>query len=359
MIIYVAIFFTLVLLRQNLAGRPNARVQAYYLALILLFFFSAFRFDVGCDWTGYENHWWLQSEFGVLLAYNKEPLWWLLIQILQWFDFSYPWLNVFTSLIFFIGIHVFAGRQKDPLGFLIILFPILIINLPMSGIRQAAAIGIMCIAFCAFQDKKTFWAFIWVTLASMFHLSAIIFFFMLPLVHGNNLKRRIIAASLFLIPIIYLFLSVTSLGVSLSDRFVGSGKFSQDAQGAVFRVCLLTATALFYFFVMRKKWKEISPKSSRLATLSSFLMILTLPLVLVSSVSGDRFAYFLIPLQAMILSNIPFLPIRQYRPIFSVAPYLILGFTFLIWVSFSWHFTECYVPYKTWIFGFPLERRPW
>ena len=226
----------------------------------------------------------------------------------------------------------------------------------MSGIRQGAAIGIMCLAFCAFQDRKTFWVFIWVSLASLTHFSATIFFCMIPLIHGNNLKRRIFTVFLILIPSVYFLMVTTNLGVSASNRFSQSGP---EAQGALFRVTLLTATAMFYLLIMRRKWKKILPKSSRLATLSSFVMISILPLTLVSSMVGDRLSYFLIPLQAMILSNIPFLPIRQYRLIYSVAPYFILGFTFLIWTSFSWHFQECYLPYKNWIFGFPLERRVW
>ena len=346
----------LVLMRQYFIGRTNARVQIYYLILIFLFFFSAFRWEVGCDWMGYLHHWWLYSEFGVNIVLLNEPLWWLLIQLIQWTGLPYPWLNVASSLIFFIGIHALASRQKDPLGFLIILFPILIINMPMSGIRQGAAIGVLCFSFCAFQDKKPFRAFIWISLASLFHFSAFLFFSILPLISGNNLKRRIFIVCLLFIPSMYFIILMTGLQDAIANRFNHSGP---DAHGAVFRVMLLFITAIFYLLIMRKKWKKLSPEISRLATLSSFAMLLTLPLALISSMVGDRVSYFLIPLQAMILSNIPFLPIRQYRPIYSIAPYLLLGFTFLIWTSYSWHFNQCYVPYKTWILGFPPEIRAW
>ena len=61
-----------------------------------------------------------------------------------------------SSAIFFLGVHVLARRQPDPLGFLVLLFPILIINMPMSGIRQGAAIGLLCIAFVAFIDRRPY-----------------------------------------------------------------------------------------------------------------------------------------------------------------------------------------------------------
>lgn len=73
-----------------------------------------------------------------------------------------------------------ARRQPDPLGFLVLLFPILIINMPMSGIKQGAAIGLICIAFAAFIDKKLFWFTAWTLLASTIHNSAIVFLLLIP-----------------------------------------------------------------------------------------------------------------------------------------------------------------------------------
>ena len=76
---------------------------------------------------------------------------------------------------FFWGIHVFAKRQPDPLSFLILTFPILIINMPMSGIRQGAVIGLICIALVHFSDCRPLKFIMWVLIASGFHLSAIVF----------------------------------------------------------------------------------------------------------------------------------------------------------------------------------------
>ena len=52
-----------------------------------------------------------------------------------------------SSFTFFFGAHYMAQRQQNRIAFLILLFPVLIINMPMSGIRQASAIGALCIAF--------------------------------------------------------------------------------------------------------------------------------------------------------------------------------------------------------------------
>ena len=82
-------------------------------------------------------------------------------------------------------------------------------------------------------------------------------------------------------------------------------------------------------------------------------MVMAILLLPISSVIGDRLAYYLIPIQAMIFARIPFLPIRINAPVFAVLPYFALLLVFGIWSQLSWHFGQCYVPYQTWIFGFP------
>lgn len=350
MILYFGIFLILVLLRFNLIGRPRSRNQAYYLILLFLFLFVAFRLDVGCDWSGYLNQWYIQENSSITINSNlAEPLWWLSIAFLQYLNFPYPWLNVFSALVFFLGIHRIAIRQIDSLGFLILLYPILIINMPMSGIRQSVAIGIMCLAINAFTDKKLIWFIFLTIMSTLFHQSAILFIFLLPLIYGKYSKRRIILALIFAVPGIYVILNESNAG-QIVDRYVGAGI---DAIGGVFRVGLLSLTGLAFIVLLSKKWERTFSQTYKITTIFSLIMISLILVIPFSSVIGDRLGYYLIPIQAMILAGIPFLPIQKYRVIYSLAPYLIIGLTFLIWTSISWHFQKCYIPYNTWLFGFP------
>ncbi|MDA9900450.1 EpsG family protein, partial [Planktomarina temperata] len=197
MIFYNFIFFSLVLLQLSLKKHDGRRTLVYLITLCVLFIFSGFRYEVGCDWTGYLNQWEIQKNLPLQIALlNSEPLWWAMIDLIQSSGASYPWMNVASSGIFFLGVHVIARRQPDPLGFLILLFPILIINMPMSGIRQAAGIGIMCFAIISFIDKRTFWFVTFVLLAAAFHNSAIIFLLLAPLVGENYSRSRLYLATL-------------------------------------------------------------------------------------------------------------------------------------------------------------------
>ncbi len=352
MIFYVTIANLMFLLRYGLKGKTRVRAQIYPILLAFLFILSGFRFEVGCDWGGYLSQWNIQGFSSLQLALlDAEPAWWAMMQGLQSLGLSYVWLNVTSSAIFFLGVHVLARRQPDPLGFLILLFPILIINMPMSGIRQGAAIGIMCIAFSAFLDKRLFWFAAWTFLASTFHNSAIIFLLFLPLVGGEFTKKRLALASLLAIPGGIALLSGDAADQAVT-RYVDSGV---DAAGAAFRVMLLLLTGIGYFLLLRKGWKRTFPGDYKLVSVSALIMVAMIVLLPVSTVIGDRLGYYLIPVQTMIFARIPYLPLRHSKALYSFVPYLGLGLVLLIWTSLSWHFQQCYVPYQTWIFGLPAS----
>lgn len=292
----------------------------------------------------------LQQGAGFEAAWaQREPLWWITIELLQRLELSYPWLNVTSSAIFFAGIHTLARRQPDPLAFLILLFPILILNMPMSGIRQGAAIGLMCIAFTAFVDRRLVRFIMWTAVAAGFHSSSLLFLLLTPLVGGSYSKKRIFAAGLLAIP--GSLLIVTGEGAEVAIlRYVDS---NIDAFGAAYRTGTLFLSAIFFYWFLRRQWKVAFPFDYKLASLGALMMLAVFPLTAVSSVIADRLGYYFIPLQAMIFARTPFLVHRSQSRILTAAPYLGLALVLLVWTATSWHFSLCYIPYKTWLFGFP------
>lgn len=351
--IYVAVFNLMVVLRLALANATRMRGQLYIPLLIAFFLFSAFRFEVGCDWTGYINQYLIYSlpNFYEVWSLPRETLWVSLFIFQAWLELPYPWINVFSSLIFFVGLNAMARRQPDPMAFLVLLFPILIINMPMSGIRQGAAIGIMFFAFNAFVDHKTLRFVILTLIAAGLHSSALVFLLLAPLVSGPYSRKRLLLAVCLALPGSMLLLQGDA-GEMATGRYVGTGI---DAAGAVFRVGLITITGAYFFLFLRRKWQAQFPADFKLAIIGALLMLGMFALLPLSSVVADRLAYYLLPIQAMIFARLPFLQIRNDRAIHVTFPYVLLGVTFLVWSSISWHFAQCYLPYQTWLFGFPEE----
>lgn len=348
--LYVGLTNFLFLLRYALAQSGALRKQIYLLVLATLFVFSAFRYQVGCDWQGYYNQYLVAAKFDwSSITEIREPIWWAILGWINDMGLPYPVANIASSAIFFLGVHVLARRQPDPLGFLVLLFPILIINLPMSGIRQGAAIGLLCIAFVAFIDRRPLWLAFWVVLAAGFHSSALIFMLLLPVATGHYNRNRLMLAAITAVPGAFFLASGDAAEVATS-RYIGTGV---DAAGAAFRVGLLGLSALYFFMFVRKKWLRTWPHDYSLASIGAIGMALVILLVPVSSVIGDRFGYYLIPIQAMIFARLPFLPFRANAGLQSALPYLGLLLVFIVWSQLSGHFNQCYIPYQTWLFGFP------
>ena len=347
---YFGLANVLFLLRYALASAQKARRQFYYIALWALFTFSAFRFQVGCDWSGYYYQFIkAQNIEWSFITESREPIWWAILGGIQAIGLPYPVANIASSAVFFAGIHVLARRQPDPLGFLILLFPILIINMPMSGIRQGAAIGLICIAFAAFIDRRPIWFGFWTIIAAGFHASALVFLLLLPVATGRYTKSRLVFAALLAIPGAY-FLASGESGEVASSRYIET---SVEAFGAIFRVGILGLSALYFFLFIRKKWMRVFPQDYSIVSIGAIGMALAFLLIPLSSVIGDRFGYYLIPIQAMIFARLPYLPLKTNQALHSAFPYMLLLIVFGVWTLFSGHFQKCYIPYNSWIFGLP------
>jgi hypothetical protein len=351
--LYLSLFNVFLFFRLT-AQRLSTRNLWYWIVLAALFIFVAFRFEVGCDWSGYYIQY--ESMRGGNLATaleRRDPVWWTLVHFTHVAGLPYPWLNVFSALVFFGGAHVLARRQPDPLAFLILLFPVLIINMPMSALRQAAAIGLVCVALTSFLDRRLLRFVFWIVLASGFHSSAAIFLLLAPLVRGAYTRNRLALAGLLALPGAYLIASGGDAELAVS-RYVDSGR---DAFGAAYRAGVLFLSGLLFILFLRREWLRRFFPDYKLASLGAMMMLATLPLVAFSTIIADRLGYYFIPFQAMIFARVPYLTQGQQRRLLTIAPYIGLSLILIVWILTSRHFNQCYVPYQTWLFGFPASFR--
>ena len=347
--LYLSITSILFLLNFISKYNYQLRNQIYYLVFILLFIFSTFRYQVGCDWYGY-YHLFLKYKNGLInLTFDSDPISHLIFDLTANSGLAYPFVYIPFSIIFFIGIYFLARRQPNPLSFIILLFPILIINIAMSAVRQGAAIGIICIAFTAFIDRRPLMYAFFVILASAFHTSAIIFMLLLPFASGRYNNTRLAIASFLALPGLILLFSNSEVQRAISV-YVGTGR---EAFGAIFRLAIISLTGFYFFLFIKNKWKNYYPKEYSLVSIGSIIMILSFILFPLSTIIFDRFGYYLIPIQAMIFARIPYLPFKKNHLLHSLFPYLGLLIFLLVWTQTSWIFVECYVPYKSWLFEIP------
>jgi hypothetical protein len=342
---YLFVYATLLLGGFITASRPLPRTAFYYMCLTGLFVFVGFRYEVGCDWSGYEIIFEAQRyETFADTALRSEPAFGLLNAIVHYSGLEYPYINVFSSAAFFLGFHALAKRQPDRLGFLILSFPVLLLNLPMSANRQAIAVGFLCVASNAFVECRLWRFVILVVCASGFHSSALTYLLFAPLIHGQLTPKKVALAGLIALPGAYLLMTSEAFN-TYSQRYVGT---EIDAAGAVFRAGLLAIAGAVFLRFLNAKWKTEFPRDHKLVLLSSYLMVIMLPAALFSSVIGDRFGYYLNPTQLIILARLPFLAGGRHSILIFLAPYAALGLVLLVWTQTSTMFSICYEPYRLW-----------
>ena len=345
---YLVILNGLFLLR--LIARADRTRALYWVVLIGLFLFSAFRFRVGCDWSGYYYNYLKGAslDYAEVLG-EREPLWWLIQIAFDRAGIPYPWVNVLTSAIFFVGIHALARRQPDRFGFLVLLFPILIINMPMSAIRQGAAVGLLCLSMLAFIDQRPVRFVAWILLASTFHTSALAFLPLSLLAMGKYTKARIAMTGVLAGPALFLLSQKDAVQSSI-DLYAD---IDREAFGAIFRVGLLAMSGLYFLLMLRKAWTQGFPRDFGLASIGAGLMTTLVLMLPLSSIVSDRFGYYLVPIQTMIFARIPYLRLGPTRGLQVALPYLVLLIVFTFWSLNSSLFQTCFVPYQTWLFGYP------
>lgn len=350
LMIYLSLTNLLFLLRYALVRDGILRRVFYFYVLMGLFVFSAFRYQVGCDWDGYYYNYLMAENFDwAKRTAVQEPIWWAILDWMQTYNAPYPIINVVSNAVFFLGVHILARRQPEPLAFLVMLFPILIINMPMSGIRQGAAIGMMCIAFVSFMDRRPYWFATWTILASGFHVSALLFLLAAPLASGKLTTKRLILAAVLLVPGVF-FIAISAGVERAISTYIDS---NIHASGAIYRVGLLVLTSLYFLISVTHKWRVHFPEDHSFVTLGVIMMMLVALLLPISSVMADRFAYYLIPIQTIIFARLPYLPRRFDKNLHIALPYFLLLIVFTVWTQSSFFFQRCYIPYQSWILGFP------
>lgn len=347
---YLTVLTGLYVIRYAAGNRLSSIRLAYWFTLSFLLVFSAFRFEVGCDWFGYFYQFNVFSVWPVERILSEiEPLWVGLFFLQYALTLDYPWINVSSSLVFFVGLHIMARRQPNPLAFLVLLFPVLIINMPMSGIRQAAAIGVMCIAFMAFRDRAVLRYVLWTFAAAAFHSSALIFLLLAPLVSGSYTRTRLFLGAVLALPAAYIIAGGNAADVAVARHI----ETQSEAAGAPFRLAVIGLSAIYFLVFLREKWERDYPEDFKLAMIGALMMIAVIALLPISSVIADRLAYFLIPIQCMIFARIPYFTWSRQRSLHIVFPYALLFAMFAVWSAFSGLFDQCYRPYQTWLFGYP------
>lgn len=339
MFVYIGIYSCLALSAVGNMQRPHT--VFFLLSAIFLVWFMGFRYETGCDYRGYLHRWeyFSQPSSLVQLLKGEEAGFAFLMSSIKALGLDYAWFNAAVSAILVFFYIRFARAHAFAPLILALLFPVIIVQLGMSGIRQALAGGSLMLAFNAFAKKQKLRTAIWILAGTQFHTSVAIF---LPIsfLAGRKFNTVKLAASIFILgPVAAILLAgrAETYGSRYLDGTVTSG-------GAIIRYILVFLPVPF-FIKYHSEIQRAFPNVFPLLKLGTIIIIALSPLIILSSIALHRLNYYVMPLSVLLCVYVGAVmsekvPQAQWFPVLAYGTYSIF------WFFSSRHAQSCYIPYE-------------
>lgn len=328
--------------------RDNAITPIFFLAAVLVFIMVGLRYEVGGDWGTYIE---------ILDGLRFYDLGETLISIdpgyglLNWVANQLGWdiwaVNLVCALIFTWGLVHFARHQPNRWLACLVAIPYLVIVVGMGYTRQAVAISLMMMAIVAFTGERFIRALALIALAVLFHKTALV---IIPLLLFTIARSRGAIAGVMLISTVLLY--YVFLGSSF-DRLVANYEDADyDSAGAAVRLAMNIVPALIFLPLQRRfGFSEIERKLWRNFALAAVAAAVAL-FVFQSSTAVDRLALYLVPLQVIVFSRLPYMAGLNSSTRFTLIAAVIVysAAVQFVWLQFASH-ADAWLPYQIYTFG--------
>lgn len=323
---YFAIYFLIIFL-----SIPSFRLSILVLTSILIFCLLALKGIVGCDYIGYYYHYIYFNPNETFVKLRGEIGWWYIEYFIYNSGLGYQWYYFISGAIgaFFLFL---TQKEIKSTGLLIIIYPIIIIQLGLSGIRQFAAVCLVMfiISKYIFNPPRSIIPFVvTILIAATFHISSIAMFLFLPLLKKLS---GIILAVLIISGLLGILSSFSEAVYSTYETaYLYEG--ARGSNGAWIRF-ILTALIL-----------AIGAYSADAYYLRIAITIILFGLLVgtINSIALHRMNYYLYPLAGLLLIKY-FKDDYDNRHILRLC-YLLSVVYMFFWFNFSTH-SHCLIPYK-------------
>ncbi|MCB2016002.1 MAG: EpsG family protein [Hydrogenophaga sp.] len=350
MLVYLSVFLVMVFAGLFARKRVEQDISLGLFGVFLLLFMGT-RYHTGCDYRAYESRFLYLYKDTDYLSYvtQEEPGFHWLNLLVHDLGLGFMWVNLFASLIFVLCLIRFVRISPSPVLLLAIMFPIVILQLGMSGLRQALAVAFLLQAMISFVNVRRLHAALWILVAAQFHQSAYIF---LPLAFmaGRKFSWPMVVASLAVLGPAAVFLLGERADV-YSDRYVEQIYGENSSGGALLRYALAVLPCIL-FELQIKRVRRLLPKLYPLLRVVSLMTFALAPIGLLSTVALHRMTFYVLPADLLIfVCTVMTLPRPQaLSRQLLVLPAGALLVYLLGWFTLSRHSAICYVPYDSFLF---------
>ena len=148
-----------------------------FIAFILILFIGGLRFEVGADWLSYEKLFNRVATFYDIFSSREEKLFMFFQYVCKTIFNSYSFF-VFSlfAFTFYLKYKILVRYSTDIFLSLIVYIYTLFLIYDLNGLRQGMAIAILLASIPAILNKRKYLFLILISVASLCHTSAIVFF---------------------------------------------------------------------------------------------------------------------------------------------------------------------------------------
>ncbi len=224
----IAIFFAF--LESNGNSKYGLKIS-----FIIIFFFLAFRYNYGNDYTSYFDFFESIKSSSIIEFYestdSRVEFGWIIINKIfssVGFFALVAVLALFNCIVYYHFIKKYVPVKYYWFGVFLYTFSPYIMLIQLSAMRQTIAILLFVLAIDFIISRRMYWYFVFIIIASFFHTSALI---LLPLYFLKDLNKKFSKSSIFIFPILFVLLlamrgftkdSITSIiSSSYFDQYEG------------------------------------------------------------------------------------------------------------------------------------------
>lgn len=312
---------------------------AWLLGGLIIALMIGLRFEVGADWetyafifarAGYQDFW-------RALAIG-DPGFQAVNWLVQRLGGEIFWVNLTCAALFTWGLFRLCRTQPYPWLAVLVAIPYMVIVVSCYT-RQGAALGILMAGLASLIRGGSLARFVvYVTIAATFHRTAIV---ILPLVVFAKPTNRFInivggIAACYAMFDFFLADSMETYVENYLER-------EYSSQGAAIRIAMVVLAALI--FMARRKNFGFPAFEDRIWYYFSIASFAALAFLIFSpsSTAVDRVSLYLMPLQIVVLSRLPFVYTSRYFGVGLVAAYCFA--VQFVWLNYAVH-AEYWLPYQ-------------
>ncbi len=308
MIVYISLFLfifcQLFIFEQK---KINFKINSFYISYIFIFFFCAFRFNIGGDWKRYDQLFRENIDYDLIDAISfKEPIFQLISFVTFNFGNNIFFQNLILAVIFFLSIIPFLISRKNPFLSLLIFMPMGIYILHMGYIRQSIPLSFLCLSIYLFERNQIFKSYLFTLLSYGFHMSSIIFY---PfLLFKKSLSTRLFSIFLlisFAMPVILYLYSASGINIFNINNINLIRSYlikNESVSIGVFYRIIPSLIAFLVFIIYLKNFKILN--NYGILQFFSILFVITFCLIFFGFTTlADRINFYLIPYQVLIFNE--------------------------------------------------------